>query len=43
MKRLVVIAHDPSPNTKAMLQAVLEGAANEAVDGLAAGLEAGIF
>ena len=34
MKRLVVIAHDPSPNTKAMVQAVLEGAGNDAVDGV---------
>ena len=34
MKRLVVIAHDPSPNTQAMVRAVLEGAGDEAVDGV---------
>jgi multimeric flavodoxin WrbA len=34
MKRLVVIAHDPSPNTKAMVQAVLKGAGDKAIDGV---------
>ena len=31
MKHLVVIAHDPSANTRAMVEAVLAGAANDAV------------
>jgi multimeric flavodoxin WrbA len=32
MKRLVVIAHDPSPNTRAMVDAVLDGAGDEAIE-----------
>ncbi len=34
MKNLVIIAHDPSPNTQTMVQAVLEGAGDAAIDGV---------
>jgi len=32
MKYLVVVAHDPSPNTRAMVGAVLDGAEDEAIE-----------
>ena len=32
MKHLVVIAHDPSANTRAMVEAVMAGAGNDAVE-----------
>ena len=34
MKQLIVIAHDPSPNTRRMVEAVLEGARHEDVEGV---------
>ncbi|QOC23270.1 flavodoxin family protein [Wenzhouxiangella sp. AB-CW3] len=36
MRKLLVLAHDPSPNTRAMVQAVLDGAADEAIKGVEA-------
>ncbi len=32
MKHLVVVAHDPSPNTRAMVGAVIDGAEDEAIE-----------
>jgi len=31
-KRLLIVAHDPSPNTQRMVEAVLNGACNEEID-----------
>ena len=35
-KRLLVVAHDPSPNTQRMVEAVLRGARHEDIDGVEA-------
>ncbi len=34
MKRLAIIAHDPSPNISKLVQAVLQGARDQAVEGV---------
>lgn len=36
MKQLLVVAHDPSPNTRRMVEAMLEGARHEDIDNVEA-------
>ena len=36
MKQLLVVAHDPSPNTRRLVEAVLDGARHEDIDNVVA-------